>query len=760
MHQENSVTNVSGPELRSDQALPVYSAPAPEQGELEAFRFPVPIVHYLWILRRQRWKIAAFVVSCVLITFVMTARLKPIYESTATIDVDLQAPNEVVGENSTQAYSVMEPEDFLATQMKLIKSDAVLRPVAEQFHLIGDEEETQNAAKTQQVAAAPVSLGQLSVTRPTDTYLLLISYRSSDAKQAADIANAVAESYVKYTYNLRIRSAIGLSDFMEKQLDELKAKMEQSSSALAQYEKDLDVINPDEKTNILTARLQQLNTEYTTSQVERIRAEAASNALKSGSIEAAESYLQTGSQPQVSQLSSLSDALNKARQEFALAAATHGSVHPEYRKAADTLAEVQKEYDDARSDLANSMQAEVKESQDREQILRAALATTKAEWDSINAKSFQYQRLKQEADTDKALYDELTKKIREGDINAGFKNNNIRVADLARPSLAPVYPNKQRNLLMSFVLSSVFAIGVVVLLDSFDSTLRNPLAASRFLGADVIGTLPEDKSAAHLPRYAGAGVVPKRGPKPSENGRGRRSQNAFSAFDESIRTLRNTILLSDLEGRLRSIAIVSAVPGEGKSTLAAHLAIANAEVGKKTLLVDGDLRRPSLSSKFGVHPREGLSTVLNGELNWKDFVLPIEGKPALSLLPAGAGSHRASDLIGARISSLLDEFAKEYDLVILDAPPLLGFAESLEMASAADGVLVTAIAGKTRRRAVAEVVGSLRRVHANVAGVILNQVNRDTFAEGYSYYGYYRYDSHGYDGYQYQEDQQGQDTHL
>jgi capsular exopolysaccharide synthesis family protein len=168
--------------------------------------------------------------------------------------------------------------------------------------------------------------------------------------------------------------------------------------------------------------------------------------------------------------------------------------------------------------------------------------------------------------------------------------------------------------------------------------------------------------------------------------------------------------------------------------------MANAASGKKTLLVDADLRRPSVHAKFGLTPHEGLSNVLTGELSWRDVVIPMEGRANLDVLPAGPGSHRAADLIGPRMSELLDEFAKEYVLVILDSPPLLGFAECLQMASAADGVLIVSRAGETKRKTVATVVSTLQRIRANIVGVVLNRVTQQTSSEGYSYYGYhYRY---------------------
>jgi capsular exopolysaccharide synthesis family protein len=681
----------------------------------------------------------AFIAACVLATFIVSSRLKPIYESSATIDIDTQAPSEVVGQDSTRSTAYRNPDLFLATQIKLIQSDAVLRPVAEQYHLLAAPgiQKGVTAEQAQRNAEAPVGIGGLKVTRPPNTYLLLINYRSTDPHMAADVANAIAESYLAHSYAIRIGSSASLSSFMEKQLDELKAKMEKSGRALAQFEKDLDVVNPEEKTNILSARLLQLNTEYTNAQADRVSKEAAWNAINTGSVEAAEVSSQGQS------LAKLTDSLNETQQRFARVKATFGTSHPEYRKAASDLAEMQKEFDDTRRSIGDRIGVEYRESQNREQMLQKALADTKAAWDSLNTRSFEYQQLKQEADGDRALYDELIKKIREADINAGFRNNNIRIADVARPALHSVFPNMTVNLILALIFSSFLAVGAALLLDKLDTTLRNPEEASRFLRTDVIGTLPLDQGACVLPKSPKpelAEASPIMQDASGDNKDGRRKggyYRSISSFEEAIRTLRNTVLLSDFEQRLRSIAVTSAEPGEGKTTLAVHLAVANAARGKKTLLVDGDLRRPSVHAKFGLTQQQGLSNVLTGELTWREALLSIEGRPNLSILPAGPGSHRAADLIGPRLSELLDEFAKEFSLVILDSPPLLGFAECLQMASAADGVLIISRAGETKRKTVATVVSTLQRIRANIIGVVLNRVTQQTSSDGYSYYGYH-----------------------
>ncbi len=310
-----------------------------------------------------------------------------------------------------------------------------------------------------------------------------------------------------------------------------------------------------------------------------------------------------------------------------------------------------------------------------------------------------------------------------------FKTIMIRIRLIWRVRrLHQFLPNIRQNLPHGVLVLKLFlAAGAALIQDSLDMTLRDPEEAGRFLRTDVIGTLPLDPNVSQLPKVAEPESTSIAPTLTAVNGNGHQRNGYYrsiSGFEEAVRMIRNTIFIGDFEQQLRSIVLTSAEPGEGKTTLAAHLAISNAARGKTTLLVDGDLRRPGLHARFGLTPREGLSNVLTGELPWQDVVVPIDGRPNLHLLPSGPGSHRAADLVGHKLFSLLDEFAKEYDLVILDSPPLLGFAECLQMATAADGVVVISRAGQTKRKAVASVITTLKRLRANVIGVVLNQVAR------------------------------------
>jgi len=196
--------------------------PAPPVQDYEPETPSIPLSHYIWILRRHCWKILVFIVTCVLATFIVSSRLQPIYESTAAVDVDRQAPSGVVGQDSTR-LSVNDSDQFLATQVKLLQSDAVLRPVALKYKLLEQEGQisTLDPAKAQRTSNGPVRLRRLKVTRPPNTYLLFINYRSPDPQLASDVANGIAKSFLEHTYNIRIRSSASLSIFMEKQIDEL-----------------------------------------------------------------------------------------------------------------------------------------------------------------------------------------------------------------------------------------------------------------------------------------------------------------------------------------------------------------------------------------------------------------------------------------------------------------------------------------------------------------------------------------------------------
>ena len=702
-----------------------YPAAAPGW-EPEPEAQPIPLSHYLWVLRRHRWRILTFVGISVIATLIVSKRITPIYESTVTVDVDRRVPTGIIGQEASQS-TLNDADQFLATQIKLIQSDAVLRPVVDQYHLRDLMKEDVESDRTR-AADAPVVLKDLKVTRPPNTYLLLIGFRSTDPVLAANVSNAIAKSFVEHTYDIRFRSSASLSVFMEKQLEELKAKMERSNGALAQFEKELNVINPEEKTNILSARLLQLNTDYTNAQTDRVKKEAAFKSVSGGTLESAQVSTQGDA------LKRIAERLDEAQERFAQAKAHYGVNHPEYHKAETQLNQIQKQFETARNGVTRRVEVEYREAVNRESMLKKAVAETKAEFDSLNARSFEYQTLKHEAEADRKLYDELITKIREAGINAGFQSSTVRIADNARPGWKPVFPNIPLNLSLALLFSTLIAVGAAILSDTLDTTIRDTEQVSRMVKTEVIGGLPQVKRWKSRMVLAG----PSSAPPDVATALVRRTEDdrMQRSFEEAVRTLRNTILLGSFDRRINSLMVTSATPGEGKSTVALHLALAHAQQEHKTLLIDCDLRRPSIDRKLGLKVETGLpAVVLNGS-PWRSAVMEIPESPNLHVLPTGTASRRSADLIGRVLPQILEEAAAEYDLVIVDAPPALGFPEPIQMATAVDGVVVIALSGSTDRKALTSVVGMLQRLRVNVLGVVLNEITKDA-GDSYYYHGYY-----------------------
>jgi capsular exopolysaccharide synthesis family protein len=732
-------TNIENLPLVYDLPRDIAEA-RPEVQTVDPSDSKTPLSHYLWVLRVQAWKISLFVLISMAVTFIVASKLQPIYESTATVNIDRQAPTTLVGDDSQKTSATPQDADqYIATQIQMIGSDAVLRPVARKFNLLEREGQLNGLSneEARNLKNAPVVLKQLRVTRPMNTYLVTISYRSTDRDVSANVANAIARSYLEHAYRMQIDSSISAAGFMEKQLDELKAKMEKSSEALAEFEKELNVINPEEKTNITSARLLQLNTDYTTAQSDRVRKEAIFKAMNSGSL-AAQQISGFGDD-----LQKLQEKINEARQQFVEIQASKGPNHPEYRRAQLQLSEMLAQYQATRDQIAQRIETDYKQSLSREQMLKAAVAETKAEFDKINERSFEYQRLKQDAEADKKLYEQLVTKIREASINAGFENKNIVVADFALPGARKVFPRTLLSLLLAGFLSCVLGMGTVILMDAFDTTLRDPEMISRLYNTDLIGTLPLVREPRILSLRGTASkngsdaLVPLGdGPEQAKVAR------PLSSFEEAVRMVRNSILLTSFDRRIRSILLTSATPGEGKTTTALYLAMANAEQGKRTLLIDADLRRPTLHQKLGISTEKGLASVVKHECLWRDVVLQVRGAENLEVMLAGPASRRAADTVGMHVADILEEAAEEYDLVIVDAPPMLGFAEPMQIATVTDGVVIVAVAGETNRKAVGAVVATLQRVKANVVGVLLNRTSKET--SSYYYYNYYGYGNYGY----------------
>ena len=538
-----------------------------------------PATARLRIVRRHAWRIIAAIVLALGLTYGASSLVTPMYEATATIDIDMRMPAGVLRSDERQS-SGFDTDQFMATQIKLIQSDSVLRPVAQRYRLQELENQSRETSKLPESVRklAPVTLWKLRVNRPPNTFLIQISYRSPDTELSAKVANDIAAAYVQHTYDLRYRSAEGLSAFMEKQLEQLKAKMERSSDRLLAFDRELNVADPAQKTAILSSRLVQINSEYATAEGDRVRKEAALNSIKNGSIDAAQVSTQGDA------LRATVERLNEAQRRFAQVKSQFGKNFPEYKKAVAEVAELQAQVDSTRASVAQRVEAEFHEAANREAMLAASVAALKREFDALNARSFGYQTLKRDAEADRTLYDELVQKIKEAGINAGFQNSSIRIADAARPTLKPVSPNIPLNLFLALCFSTFGAVVLAMLLDERDLPVRDAEQLGSALQISVLGSLPLVKNAPRALIAPGASKMLTKKPVPLTR----------IMFEEAVQSLCSTVLLSSSEQVTRSVVVSSPLPGQGKTLTACHLAAANARKQRRTLLIDCDLRSPAV----------------------------------------------------------------------------------------------------------------------------------------------------------------------
>ncbi|MGA3223568.1 MAG: P-loop NTPase [Acidobacteriaceae bacterium] len=669
-----------------------------------------PLMFYAEIVRRHGFMIVLLSILLTTLVVLACALLPPVSTGSATIAIDRQAAPETIGDDRLLSTG---DDQFMATQQGLLRADTILRPVAERYNLLQREHQFRRYGfwhysweKERAIRNAPIVLRHLTIERTPNTYLLTITYRDREPRVAAEVANAIADSYLKNIFETRIKEAGRLTSSMERQLIDLKEKMESTHRALMVYQRDLGTADPEQKTSVLVAKLQALNTESSVAEADRIAKEAIFREAKDGSLPEVEVSGQS------IDLAHDVEKLQVAKANLALAAATYGDQHPEYRKAAAQVEEARAALDESRQNVSTRIGVDYRQTLIRERMLSAAVAETKQQVDDLTSQSFDYLELKHEADTAERVYEDLFAKIKQSGINSELQNNIIRLADSARPAATPIFPDWPLIVALSMGFFTLLLTVYVISIELTDFTAREPETVEKALGIPVVCSLPQ---------VTNMQLRLALGPDGMRIAGARWHGLKGGFFDEGVRHLRGYLMLSPQARVSRSVLITSALPGEGKSTLALSLAMVNAEQGKRTLLIDADLRQPAIERLLRMEPDAGLAEVLAHTSHWSTATRPVPGRPNLSVLGSGIPLPLALALIGPQMRGILMQAVKEFDLVVLDSPPLLGCAETLELAAAADVAVLAVRSGQTPMKALGGAVETLRRVHVPIAGIVLNE---------------------------------------
>jgi capsular exopolysaccharide synthesis family protein len=696
---------------------------------------------YWSYLLQYRWYIATFVLLATVASALYALSLPKQYQATTLIRIS-QAGTQVVGGNNDLRQSANVSNDALiATAQQVIQAPAVVLQTMDQLHL--DDNPAILAAKSrqnlsvQQVRDTVLHsiTDHITVEHPPMTLLVAVRYTAPEPDLAAQVANGLAASFLQLQFQTRLDALRASSNYMSQQLDDMRAEMERSQKALVDYETKNNVADPDDKNNIYQSQLAQTDQDLGKAQSERVRLQAVYDAVQAGGMDA----LLATERGQV--LLPLEQQVREAQAKQQNMALIYGPEHPLLRQQQREVANAQQRLQQAGDHVRQQLASEYAAASQREALLTRKLESEKLALDAFNLRAVQFSALKGEATSSTNLYYDLLQRIKEANVSAEFHSDNVSIVDKARPNPIPVAPRVKLIILLGFLISGLVGCAAAVLVGSMDRSIGSTEQLEQWLRLPVVGTLPASAS-------AGTSLAPTDfSPLRARVGEGDGGAVPEpTAFREAILSLRSNLLFSQ-EAGCGLLAISSAVPHEGKSTVSANLAAALAGLRGQTLLIDGDLRRPTVHRLFGLPNRAGLTTVLRGRSGWESLVLPVASVPGLSVLPAGPSTSGPGELLLHGLAGLLDAVRERYEYVVVDCPPVIGFADAAVICHLAEGTLLIANAGETDRDALRAATVQLRRAQANLLGIVLNRVTQENspYYYHYNYEQYYRAYSHGED---------------
>jgi len=711
------------------------------------------LLDYLILLRKHQWLILFFLLAIVSIVTIATFRMQPVYQATARVEIDRENTNAIHFADSDSYEMYEDLEDYITTQSKILQSETLAMLTVRSMGLDNMTEFGGNPAKPVK-PSAPGSeaslhrppalgafLGRMTIKRVPTSRLVDVTFESTDPALAARVVNAHLNNFIEENFRSRYEAATQASTWLAGQLNEMKIKVENAEDARLAYERRNQIWTIDEKSDISSQKLADLNKQLTDAQADRINKEAVYQLAQAGNYDAISAVRESPViQDILKQESTMSaqytDALNQ-----------YGPKFPKVVRLQAQLKDLDQLVGREKTNIANQMEAEYHGSRQRELLLKNALDEQKTQTNQMAEKLVQYSILKREADTNKQLYDGMLQKLKEAGITAGLRSSNIRVVDPALIPGGPSRPNKTRNVMLSILVGLIGGIGLALLREYLDNTVKTP---------DDIETLSRLPSLAVVPALSNSngkrtGRFAKLLKAPVIVGKEGRAELVShnmpqSQMSEAFRALRTSLLLSQADHPPQVILMTSALPREGKTTAAVNLAVTLAQLGDKTLLVDADLRKPginrALSLVDGKHA--GLSSYLAGVSSLDLITVPHPAITNLAAIPTGPIPPNPADLLSSRrLTELIAELRTRYKFVVIDSPPIMAATDAVILSVLVDGVLLVVRSGETPKEAFTRTRDLLAGVKCHMLGVVLNAVD----ASSPDYYYSYRYYPYSYGGY-------------
>lgn len=722
---------------------------------------------YARVLRKRLATVLIVFFILFSIVLIATLKQKPVYRAQVLLEIQKENPDMRTIQELYELDGVSD--EYLQSQYTILGSGSLAQRVIDQLGL--DQLPEFNAAKwwswswrkkkdatrLQMLTNEPGRkdrelyqrvlehfTGQLNINPINRSRLVVIQFDSQDAGLAARVVNSLAENYIGQNLEGRWAATQKAADWLAQQLTGVKARLEKSEEELQNYalRNDLVFLETDKEPsrNVENERAQQLQEELTKAEAERFEKEAVCRLVQAGEYESLPGVLES------KVIQDLTERQAELKREHARLSTTFSADYPRVKEIQSQIEEIaaaiQEQRQSAAARITNDYLAAVR----RENLVREALRDEQKRMSQVAARAVQYNILKREVDTNKQLYEGLLQRLKEASVSASLKASNIRIVDAAEPPTKPIRPKIPLNLSAAAVLGLGLGVCFAFIQERLDDTVKGTDDVERLLGLTAVGLIP---TVPQLNGSHGASELLEHGKTPKENGNDRRPDTAWHRVDapgtehaalvEAFRSLRTAILLSTADQPPSSLLVSSTQPGEGKTTIAANLAIALAQAGHRVLVVDADLRSPSLHRLFGMRENLGLVSYLTGHQDWRSVVRP-SGLPGLDLLLCGPIPPNPSDLLSSRnMGALIRSGQEQYEFIILDSAPTLALADSRILAALVRGVLLVVRNATIPREQVKQTLSGIRAVGANVIGVALNRVDLHTS-------GYYDYNAYGVSG--------------
>jgi polysaccharide biosynthesis transport protein len=725
----------------SPQAPPVardpYASAVGAYGVETPSDFKHDLFRYVHLLIKHRWVIVSIVAAAVALGAVMTLMQTPLYTSTVRLQIDRNAAQIVKTGDITPERA--DDDEFMGTQYELLRGPAMAERVASalklgddstffrprEFSIIGfvegvfrsapvPAEQHSNRADNES-AAAEIVLANRFVRPVVRSRLVDISYSDPQPERAQRIAAAYADAFIASNLDKRFEANSYAKVFLEDQLQQLKLRLEQSEKALLDFGQKEEIVQTNDKASIAESNLEAANTALGTVIAERIKNEQQWKQLESATAI---------NLPQLLSNKYIEDLRFKRGElvtQYQQKLGTFKPNYPDMVQLNNQIAEIDRLLAIEVNTLKDSFKAAYQSSLDQENEMKARIESLKQQVLDLQKRLIKYNILKREVDTNQSLYDGLLQRYKEVDVAGGVGANNVFIVDKASLPAAPSSPRMSRALLISFVLGLAVALGVAFLLEHLDDTLRSAEEVERALGYATLGIIPKIRSGMSLE----AELADPR-----------------SHVSEAYRSLCTALQFSTDQGLPKTLLVTSAGPGEGKSTTSLTLARHFANVGLKVLLVDADLRKPTLHTKLKRDNESGLTNCLTGASTPPEVLQKTE-VPNLAFLASGPLPPNAADLLGSsRFLSFLSVGSQVFDLIVVDSPPVMGLADAPLLSTAVTATIFVVGAGQVRTRLIRDAVKRLQLARASVIGTVITRFDaRSSYGYGYGYGGY------GYSGY-------------